>query len=276
MAKQKPSKTKQIMNSNGITTRDGMNRFISALKGAKQALRRNLTEDEIEKLVVLYKEILALDTRNIANIPLDATKGLGAVIAVHLDTGKPIRFVSLASPAYVQNSSGQHVDITRGSNKETYKVLPKVASSLKKLGTLQVFLSDIDSEVVDMTLEEVEKRFRANLEGLKEHFSEAQRISNTISEAEILREKSVIKNAQELDKSIRELQRRDTVLRVHKISPEAIRDRAITYAAIGKILERKMPMLVLMDVQSRIYPYEQPFYDTLREIPIPLLRPVKF
>jgi hypothetical protein len=76
--------------------------------------------------------------------------------------------------------------------------------------------------------------------------------------------------------SIKSLQERSTVLTAHKITKEAIKERAITYAALGKILEEKMPMIVIMDIQSRIYPYEQPFYDILRDIPIPLLRPTKF
>jgi hypothetical protein len=92
-----------------------MKRFSAALKGAKKALKRNLTEKELERIIVLYKELLELDTRNIENIPLNTAMGLGAVLARHMETEEKLLLVSLASPAYIQDASGKHVNITKGT-----------------------------------------------------------------------------------------------------------------------------------------------------------------
>ncbi|OGH80849.1 MAG: hypothetical protein A3I29_03765 [Candidatus Magasanikbacteria bacterium RIFCSPLOWO2_02_FULL_44_11] len=45
------------------------------------------------------------------------------------------------------------------------------------------------------------------------------------------------------------------------------------YSTIGKLLQGKFSTGILFDVQKKVFPYEQPFYNKLRsEQPLPMIR----
>ena len=260
-------------------TKDEKSRLKMALRGAGQAIGRRLDDKELADFLEIYRKVLSMDVRDIQNIPLSAAQGLGVVLARSIVEGLPLKFLSLASPAYVQDEEGNHTKIVRGEDKRSYQVIRGIEGRLRKLFpnvTYAVFLSDIDSEVAGVSQEAVEAMFAENLDGLKSCYPCANRLSEVVPKPRLEGIKGEIRTNERLNDMIDALMKRETVLDSHKISQEELRERAITYAALGRILEEDLPEAVLMDIQTRVYPYEQPFYDVLRRFPLPLIRPIKF
>jgi len=122
---------------------------------------------------------------------------------------------------------------------------------------------------------EIAALFGRNLEGLREASgTNARRLSEIVGGSEFDRLRQQVKSDERLQGKIRILQGRDSVKKAHQISAVAIAERAEAYAALGKYLEDTRPDIILADAQSRIYPYEQPFYNVLRQHPLPVLRPL--
>jgi len=267
------------LESIGVRDRVGIRCGKAVVAGASAVKGGRLDRKELAVVLGVYKRLAALDVRRIENIPRSTFVGLGHTLFEGLDAGR-LQFISVASPDYRQDLRGQHVDIGDGRSKEEYR---GPAQILARLGGLKIPLSyevlfaDLDPEVVGRELRKVDELLEVNFKGLRQILGQipVRRLSEVTGRGEMerLREEAADGPARE---AVEKLQSRATVLGAHKISPEDLSQRALAYAAVGKILEEKFPGAILADIQGRIYPYEQPFYDVLRSYPLPLLRLVSF
>ncbi len=269
---------KIVLDELGLKTRIEISRARSFVKGVLEEKGGRLERAELKELLKLYQQLVGLDVRRLCNIPSSTMIGLGHVLFVSLKRGG-LKFVSFASPAYKQDFMGRHIDIGEGRDKKEYRAPAVISEKLRDLPLpfgYDVLYVDIDPEVVDKSPENVETLFAKNFEGLcAVSGADAKRLSQAVDDSYFERLKAEARTSEKLAKQVRELQNRPTVLAAHRIKPEAIEDRAVIYAALGKLLEETAPETILLDIQGRIYPYEQPFYDTLRRFPLPLLRPAK-
>jgi hypothetical protein len=242
----------------------------TVIKGALIAKGNKLLESEVISILQLYKNLLETDKRNLQNIPKPTIRGLGAALMLSLQRGQ-LKLVSIASPHYIREKG--KVIIGNGREKKEYTYPNTIRKMISKITLLPhtyvVYLSDIDPETTAQNPEEIKAMFQNNLEGLRKIAGEANKLSVLIDCLEQRVEEA--KGNAVLKQRINQLQR-STVIYAHSIAPEAIGERAYVYAAIGKLLEQKYPEMILLDIQGKVYPYEQPFYDALRTTPLPLLR----
>ena len=271
------SVVKKVLNELGLVSRVEVSQARNFLKGALQASKRPLTAEELRVLIGDYLKVLTLDVRGLGNIPKATMVGLGYVLGKRPGGGR-LPFISLASPAYVQNLDGKHVDILSGASKGEYHKLQTIKNRLTALEiphTFEVFLADIDPEVSGKGPDELEALFERNLRGLREVSGiNARRLSAVVGRNGFGRLRQRVKKDERLQGRIRALQERGSVKTAHRITAKAIAERAEVYAALGKYLEETLPNIILADIQGRIYPYEQPFYNVLRDHPLPVLRPI--
>ncbi len=269
---------KTILNEFGIRSRIEVSHARGFFKGALQEKEGRLEETEIERLLAIYQKLVTMDVRTLGNISRSTMVGLGHALLLSLKK-EGLKFVSLASPDYRQDFRGCHVDIGDGRDKKEYRapaVIRKKLESLDLPYSYDVLFVDIDSEVVGKGQEEIDALLARNFEGLCAVSGiGARRLSQTVDISYLEELKETAHASEKLAKQVSVLQSRPTVLVAHSISREAIADRAIIYAALGKLLEETVPETILLDIQGRIYPYEQPFYDALRRFPLPLLRLAK-
>jgi len=115
---------KTILNELGLVSRTEVSQARNLIKGALQASKRPLTGDELQVLVSTYLKILAIDVRKLGNTPKATLVGLGYILGQTPEGGR-LAFVSFASPAYVQNTNGEHIDILAGTSKEEYHKLSR-------------------------------------------------------------------------------------------------------------------------------------------------------
>ncbi len=276
MAKQ--SLVKQLLTKAGLMSRAEIARGHDFVHGAVNGNRGRIPPDDLYKLLKLLVNFLQLDQRNVCNIPGETIYGLGYVLA-QKNSGQ-LKFVSFASPAYIQNSRGEHVDISSGFNKQEYRKLQKIGGRLEEMFNMpfnySVYLVDLDPEVKGKSKDEIDSLFKRNLRGLRQVSDrEAEMLSSLVNQRYLEEVKSQIAKDSALIKEIENLQARKTVRKAHKITPEAIEARALTYAALGCYLEDRQPNIIVLDIQGKIYPYEQPFYNSLRQVPLPLLRVIR-
>ncbi len=277
----KESLVKQLLTKAGLVSRAEIARGHDFVHGAVRGNKGRVPPEELYRLLKMLSNFLQLDERNVCNIPSETIYGLGFVLAQTAVSDSRLDFVSFASPAYIQNSRGEHIDITSGVNKKEYAELRKVARKLDSLFTFpfsySIYLVDLDPEVKGKSKEEINRLFVQNLAGLRRISgrNEAKRLSSLVPHHSLHDLRIQFANNVSLTREIEELKSRKTVQKAHKIGSEAIEERALTYAAIGRYLEENAPNLILLDIQGKIYPYEQPFYNTLRSVPLPLIRVIK-
>lgn len=271
----KSGDVKIVLDELGLKTRIEVSRARSFVRGVLEEKEGKLEKAELTELLTAYKNLVGLDVRQLCNIPNSTMVGLGHALFLSLKRGD-LKFVSFASPAYKQDFRGRHIDIGNGRDKKEYRAPAAIGKKLRDLSlpySYDVLFVDIDPEVVGKNREEVEILFTRNFEGLCAVSGVgARRLSQVVDTSYLEKLRTSARVSEKLAKQVSELQNRPTVLAAHNISPEAIADRAVIYAALGRLLEETAPETILLDIQGRIYPYEQPFYGTLRRFPLPLLR----
>jgi len=274
----KRSDVKIVLDELGLKTRAEVSLARKFAKGVLDEKGGRLERVELKKLFKLYQQLVGLDVRPLCNIPSSTVVGLGHVLFLALKE-EGLKFVSFASPAYKQDLLGRHIDIGDGRDKKEYRALAVIDEKLRGLAlpySYNILFVDIDPEVAGKSLEEVENLFTENFKGLCAVSSvSAKRLSRVVNTSHLKKLEENARASEKVTNQIRKLQDRPTVLKAHKIGREEIAERAVIYTALGKLLEEVAPKTILLDIQGRIYPYEQPFYDTLRRFPLPLLRLVK-
>lgn len=274
----KQGQLKKMLDQLGLTTRVEISHARTFIKGAVAERGGKIDEEELLALLGIYKRLMELDVRKLSNIPKSTVEGLGHVLVLFLRKGR-LKFLSLASPDYRQDAKGRHIDIGDGTTKKEYHAPEAIAKELGNLGVpsdYRVLFADIDLEVVGKSPEEIKALLAKNYRGLcRTSGVGVKGLSQEISLSRFERFKREARSSRKLAMQIQELQNRATVRMAHNISREAIAERAFVYAALGKLLEEIAPETILADIQGRIYPYEQPFYDALRRFPLPLLRLVR-
>ena len=252
-----------------------MNIFV---KEALKEAGRRLKEGEVSALLATYKRLIGMDVRMLSDVPTSTKKGLGHVLVLSQEKGE-LRFLSLASPDYKRDADGCAINIGNGKTKKEYRAPREITRRLKGLRLpfkYDVFLVDIDIEVEGKTPNEIERLLVINHKGFCEISGiKVRRLSREIDISRFESLKGDARSSGELTKQIRRLQNRTSIRVEYGITEEAIAERVIAYAALGKLLEETAPEAILADIQGRIYPFEQPFYDALRRFPLPLLRLVK-
>jgi hypothetical protein len=56
-----------------------------------------------------------------------------------------------------------------------------------------------------------------------------------------------------------------------EVKPGFIAQQIKSYVAVGLILEKRLPGVILLDVQRKYYPFEQAFYNYQRELQLPII-----
>lgn len=74
-----------------------------------------------------------------------------------------------------------------------------------------------------------------------------------------------------LEQNIRKYENNNFLAAGFHAPPGFQRKQIMSYSVLGFILERKMPTAILIDVQKKCFPYEQPFYNYARKQKLPII-----
>lgn len=182
---------------------------------------------------------------------------------------KDITFISLNSHGLVKESRSLR-------DKPQYKKNYEIG---KKLNTLNKYfnirycsiLVDIDA---DFGLEEYSKEWDKNIKYLTEvSRGETYRLSGIMEEKDFyfFEKLETFVDFLKLTDSIKKYRDLDSLKIDFNASEEFIEKQIKAYTSVGLVLEKHFPNAILLDVQKKYYPFEQPFYNFGRKVHLPLL-----
>lgn len=182
-----------------------------------------------------------------------------------------IKIISINSHALLKNSKDLR-------DKDQYRKNCKLSIFLKKLQkefdvkiNYTSILADLDK---NFDLYEYKKIWDLNKEYLKrESKIETIRLSELMKKEdfELYRSEDEVINIKGLRGSIEKYNKSQDI-KVDFNAPENfIKNQILSYVVVGMILEKRLPDVILLDVQRKYYPFEQPFYNFNREFKIPIV-----
>ncbi len=215
--------------------------------------------------------LMKLDQRPMDQIPYEAIRGMALALGWALKNNQDIRFVSFASPA-IDVSSRQVRD------KEQYRMPATVFSSLQEITQelpawrYEVLLADYDFRLMG---HEFTHAWEENLKLLSTRSAmPVSRLSTVFPESELEKVKDEILATRglEIEKEVARISSSQELLLSFGTTPERNTYQAFLYAACGVWLEQNFPTCIVMDIQKKIYPCEQPFFQKARNSPLALIR----
>lgn len=224
----------------------------------------------IENALSFALQLLEIDARERGHIPKRNFTGLARIFGrAHL-TGQPLHFVSFASNA---------IDPIKRQLKEkrNYYVLESIhewvryfALALPFASRYEIWLGDYYHGLTDHF--QWGELWDKNIARLRSLTTAPVQLLTTVAPdlGEVHTEIECVYGAA-ITKAIEQMRGRGTLHGFNVTDAKARYDASI-YAAIGAWLERSHPNVVVIDVQMRIYPYQQPWYQLARKSPLPLLR----
>lgn len=219
----------------------------------------------------LSHELMLYDIRRPEHIPYQTLSGLANVCAIVSGTiHRRVEFVSFASNALTSDG--------RIKEKRQYKRFDQISNFLENVGrdlqidlVYRVILSDHDYLFPP---HKYTRPWGQNLEALREQTRvSVQLLSDSLPWADVqklLTRHELIVRRLEGDQEV--FNHNLSTRLSFKTTPERCMHQRRLYAAVGAWLEANLPTCVIMDVQKREYPYEQPCFQRLRTVPLPLIR----
>lgn len=243
-------------------TRKKMRRLRKRLCG-----KVKLSEEKALIYLGLAKDLCDLEpTKFDETIRLNLT-GLVKIFSENQTHNTPIQCISIASNALTGNDNLKQ--------KDQYLKFDKIAKKLEKIFIkyniqyiYQVILADIDYRY---DLEKYNKQWELNIQNLKNKTSvPVLRLSELFPEYKIVTDEIESKKNSYFDSQIVRL---ENALPQFHATRERARFQMSLYSAIGKMMQKNFSTGILFDVQKKIYPYEQPFYnETRKSDPVPIIR----
>lgn len=215
--------------------------------------------------------LLRLDGRGMGQVPYTTVRGVADALYLAWVQRQPIRFLSLASPAI-------DVSSRRIFEKKQYLLPPRVLVALKDavadmpLWTYELLLADYDlrfSGHEDMPLWEENLRVLEAQSGFSAGRLSAVFPKHVFNE---FRAEVVQTHGEHIDHRVHTLSENPILRLFFGATRERNTFQAFLYASCGLWLERERPGSILMDLQSKIYPCEQPFFQVARTSPLALIR----
>lgn len=224
----------------------------------------------IEDALSFALQLLEIDERERGHIPKRNFIGLARIFGhAHL-TGQPLHFVSFASNAIDQTQRQLKEKRNYYALEGVHKWVRSFALALPFTSRYEVWLGDYYHGLTDHF--QWGELWDKNISRLRSLTTAPVQLLTAVAYdlGKIHAEIEFIYGAT-ITKAIERMRDRGTLYGFNVTDTKARYDASI-YAAIGAWLERNYPNAIIMDVQMRIYPYQQPWYQLARESPLPLFR----
>lgn len=225
----------------------------------------------VDRMAKFAISLMRLDERPVDQIPYEAIRGMATALGWALKNHQDVRFISFASPA-IDASSRKIRD------KEQYRlpatILPLLQEAAQELPSwrYEVLLADYDFR---FSGQEFIQAWEENLNFLRARSGmPANRLSAIFSKSELERIRGEISatRGKEIEEEVARISSNQTLLLFFKTTPERNLHQAFLYAACGAWLEQNVPACILIDIQKKIYPCEQPFFQRARISPMAVVR----
>jgi hypothetical protein len=224
-------------------------------------------EASARNFLLLVKELSDFDVDGFSKMSTDNIRGFARVGNETIVNKMPVEFFSVASNALTRNGSLR--------SKEQYSKFDKINEVIgemtKKHGvayTYKVILADIDHTY---GLENFAEPWIKNFEYLQQQTKiPVVRMSEFLP---TIKKDALVAKERLADTIEKRIKSMEMALRLFHATEARARHQMELYAAIGLALRDTHSAGVLLDVQKKIYPYEQPFYNELRpESPLPRIK----
>ena len=228
----------------------------------------------IKQVILFCQKLFSLDLRASEHIPHAVTRGLANVLFKGLIDVKEIVFVSFASNALTIDGKLRE--------KKQYELPDKIFTSLKEVTENAPFRWRYEVLLADYDFLFPRDKFflpwRENLVFLKtKTVVPVKFLSELIPNAELqaIQKKTLTLHSRVLGGEIEKFTQNISFRTSFKATPERTHHQMLLYSSIGLWLEQNLKTCVVLDIQKQVYPYEQPFFNRFRKIPLPLCRYVK-
>ncbi|MCL5781771.1 MAG: hypothetical protein M1459_00165 [Patescibacteria group bacterium] len=202
---------------------------------------------------------------------IDLIKGMASVLAIYLKKRIPIKAFSIASNAIDSDDTLKDKSKQYSSFDDIYGQIKTIFSGNDINFEYDVFLADIDFK---HTNENDKGMWNRNLEYLQSFTTQRlSTIRRLIPDCDSLIEKELERSGEEYN-SVLDGYEKTGSLGFSGFNTK--RQRAFyqmgLYSVVGNFLEENNPTGILFDVQKRVYPYEQPYYQRQRTNKLPIIR----
>jgi hypothetical protein len=184
---------------------------------------------------------------------------------------KEIQLFSMNSSALLKNSNELRLKPQYERVKQISKCVQSISSRVDIKMTFLSILPDIDS---DFPLDEYEEAWEKN----KVYIEEVSKV--TTIRLSILAPNEFQKIEKNLSSFV-DTQRLQKEIEYHATSygtwldfaalPDFSKKQILNYTISGIILEKKLPWSILLDIQKKQFPFEQPFYNFARKEKLPII-----